>query len=390
MSQMTWIRPLFAVFVLFILSGCGREFDPYYRANKFRVLAVKSSEPLLEPGETAELTALTYAPGGGETTYSWEWCPFRTAARDEYECPLTREELVAQLTEGAGLPDDFELPLAEFDLGNEPTAQLPYPAPQVFIIEFCNALQQQLDDAPDEIAGLIPIVDCSRGFEITVRLIVENGDSRIVSGKRISLAVPGVQPNNNPDVTDIQIRAQEDEDPQVLRDAGIMWVPEDPEDWHTLSPDEPTELLSGYKFEVRSLVDPESVEIWQPPAPQGSDREFLDPESEVIVYRWFVSAGALIEGSDGLFVEGRNELEEAGDTVYRRTCVPDAPSNDCDDDGVTDDDDNCIAFANAAQLDDNDNGYGDACEHRIWSVVRDGRLGLDWVERDVIFIGGAP
>jgi hypothetical protein len=36
--------------------------------------------------------------------------------------------------------------------------------------------------------------------------------------------------------------------------------------------------------------------------------------------------------------------------------------DDFDDDGVSDDEDNCITIKNADQLDDNDNGYGDVCE----------------------------
>jgi hypothetical protein len=336
------------------------------------------------------MTALVWAPDGGEVTYAWEWCPFRTSASNQFECPVTREELTQQFTEGAGLPENFELPIAEFDLGTEPTAQLPYPAPQPFIIEFCNALQQQLDDAPDELAGLIPIVDCKRGFEISVRLVVTNGDQTIYSGKRIALSVPDVQPNNNPDVTDIQIRPGEGEDADTLRAAGAEWIPnadDRDEQWYTMPADAPTHVLSSATWEFRTLVEPDSVEIWQPPAPDGLDIEFLPPESEVIGFRYFVSQGVMPDGSDSIYVEGANTLEEAGELPFTRPC-PNGGS-DCDGDDVPDSSDNCIGFRNPDQADSDGDGIGDVCSQKVWSVVRDGRLGIDWVERDLLFVGDA-
>lgn len=390
MVTIGWKRCLLGFVALAILAGCGREFDPYYRANKFRLLAVKSSEPLLEPGETAELTALVYDPDrDGETTYKWEWCPFRTSASQEYECPVTEEELAEQLL-GDQVPPGFMLPLEDFELGTEPTASLPYPAPQPVIIEFCNALQEALDDAPEELASLIPVVDCSRGFEISVRLIVERNGSRIVAGKRIALAVPDVQPNENPDVVDIQIRPGENEDPAALRALGLDWIPNTSERdqlWYTLPADESTPLLSNVEWDFRSVVDPESVEIWSQPAPDGLDVEFLPPESEVIAFRWFVSGGALLEDSSPIYLEGANELLSAGDTIYTRTCEDDASSSDCDNDGVPDSSDNCVAFPNDDQADFNADGIGDACDHRVFSVIRDGRLGLDYISRDFHIVG---
>jgi hypothetical protein len=390
MAAIGWKRFMVGAFALFFVVGCGREFDPYYRANKFRVLAVKTSEPLLEPGETAELTALTFDPEGGETTYQWDWCPFRTSASEQYACPVTREELSEQITQGTDLPEGFQLPLADFDLGTEPTAVLPYPAPQPFIIEFCRALQEQLADAPDELAGLIPIVDCARGFEVSVRLVATNGDQTIYSGKRLALSVPGVQPNNNPDVTDLQVRPGEDEDLDALRAAGIDWIPDTAErddQWFTMPADVPTPLLSSVTWEFRSLVAPESVEIWQPPAPVGFEEDFLPPESEVIVFRNFVSDGVLTDGSDSLFVEGSNQLEDAAIRPFERQCP--AGGTDCDGDDVPDSSDNCVSFQNPDQADSDADGVGDACLQKVWSVVRDGRLGIDWVERDMLFVGDA-
>ena len=366
---------LVAVLGVVLGAGCGPEFDPYWKINKFRVLAVKSSEPLLEPGEVAVLDALVYAPSGEEITYTWEWCPFRTNGGNAYECPFTREELEEALRQGGDLPEDFELPLVDFDLGTGPTAELPYPSSPVLLYGFCLQLQSYLSDAPEELASQIPVIDCERGFEATIRMVARSGDQEIVASKRIVIGLTDPEANLNPIIEAMQIRPRDAGAYEMLRSAGLDWIPDaeldDEERWYTLPPDAPTPVLPGFAYELRSLVAPESVEDWEPPAPQGDDVERLPPESEVILYRWLATGGGLDE-SRRLYVEDRNTLDVASITTL--VLGGQEIAGDFDGDGLADDEDDCPYLPpEEAQ----------GCTVKVWSIVRDGRLGLDWAERSL-------
>lgn len=368
-----WKGPMLGLLALLIAVGCGPDFDPYWKINKFRVLAVKSSEPLLEPGETARFDALVHAPSGQEISYTWEWCPFRTSGGDKYACPFTREELEQSLRAGGDLPEDFELPLEDFDLGTGPSAELPYPSSPLLLFGFCRQLQDFLSDAPEELASQIPIVDCERGFEATIRMIARSGDDEIVASKRVLIGLVAPSPNVNPVIDAVQIRPKHDGAYAMLRSAGLEWIPDvglvDEERWYTLPADASTPVIPGFQYELRSLVAPESVEIWEPPAPRGDDVDRLAPESEVVVYRWLVTGGGLDE-SRRLFVQGSNTLEIASLTTL--TFGEQEIAGDYDGDGIADEDDDC-PFLPPEEA--------EGCTVRVWSIVRDGRLGLDWAER---------
>lgn len=347
---------LMALALLTLGTSCGREFDPYWRILDFRVLALRTSEPELRPGETAVLDALVYVPDGEEVEYQWEWCPFRTQAGDAFECPFTKEELNAFVAEGGDLPEGFELPIPDFDLGTEPTAELNYPATPELIQLFCESLQESLADAPPQVAALVPVVDCDRGLEVSIRLVARSGGEEIISGKRMNIWTQAELENNNPDVQAIEIRPLKVSDAEYLIDQGLDWVAEpvdDIEEWWVPIPDEGLDIYGGVPLEFRAVVRPESIDLWTPPAPQGSGEDFLPIESEVVVYRWMTTAGSYDE-SEKLFKEGLNTLEASSVTEYR---IDECPDNEA------------------------------TCDIKIWAITRDGRLGTDWIERDLRVVG---
>lgn len=367
-----------ALFALLLAPlGCGREFEPYWRVNTLRVLAIQSDPVTLKQGETAELSAIVFAPPGEEVRYEWSWCPVRTTAQNRYECPITRENLGEWLSGaapgaqgsapgdvGADAGDAGDEPPAipqalaniEFDLGNEPTARLTNQFPAPLLLASCEAVVARIASLPanSPLADLLPTVDCTRGFDVSVRLVVRSGSQEVISSKRMTLWTGSEQINRNPRVQSLQIRPESLDKARRHLDR-MPWLPAvdaTGEDlWHTISAGAPTPVVPEVPMKVRVLADPESVETWQPPAPKGSDREFLDPEPEVFTYRWFATLGE-IEDSRRIYSEEFNTLESASETSLtlsaedRRKC--------------------------RAQQDP------EACTVRLWAVVRDGRLGLAW------------
>ena len=54
--------------------GCGADFDPGSRVTSFRVLAVQADAPFAKPGETVNLTSLSYDPQGRTVNWAWAAC----------------------------------------------------------------------------------------------------------------------------------------------------------------------------------------------------------------------------------------------------------------------------------------------------------------------------
>ena len=338
-------RIIFIALAISLLWGCGREFDPYWKVLNFRVLAVKSSHPELKPNQVAHLEALVDSDLPVE--YAWSWCPLRTSGSNGFECPITEEDLSGGSME---IPEG----LFDFDLGSEPTADFSYPGSQQLVDQFCKALQRSAAEAADN-GIVIPTTDCSRGMDISIRLVATSGDKEIIVGKRVNLWLGSEDENRNPDVTAIQIRPELTADATWLRANGSEWVidPVEPKEswWVTMSVETPLPIWGEVPYELRAIVDPESVDIWSPPAPDGSGLDYLPPESENILFRWMTTVGE-IDASRRIYDVELNDLLNASTTGLK------VKEEDADVDNV-----------------------------KIWTVVRDGRLGTDWVGRSVDVVG---
>ena len=137
-------------------------------------------------------------------------------------------------------------------------------------------------------------------------------------------------------------------------------------------------MAAGVGYELRTLVDEESLERYQRRAPAGNvvDEEFLPPELESASFRYFTDAGS-VTGGDTLFFEGTLSIEEAGETGFN---VP------------TDNREGRFNgeqfIADCAEITDNNPETG--CDVNVWSVVRDGRLGVDFARRTFLATGVKP
>ena len=347
---------LLAIITLGVFSGCARDFEPYWRVDKLRLMAIKADPVVAKQFEPVILSALVYAPDNAEIRYSWSWCPLRISAQDDYECPLDEEEF-----------GDFPLDL---DLGTEPTATFVNPFSAEEVRQFCEAiaafLLEELDDP--ELAGLLPDFKCDQGYEISVRLQVETDEESLVAAKRLTLWGGSEQYNKNPELIDFQIRPREPEDLQLLLDQAGWELPAnaDPDDhddqWLSLSGDsgeEPLAILTGTPFEIRALVDPESVQTFLVAPPIGQESQGPQEREEALVFRYFTTLGTFA-GSRRLYSPIHQELDEApitelsvSENQFTERC-PEATDEDC--------------------------------LLQLWSVVRDGRLGVDWIERSLLVL----
>ena len=176
MRHLPLSRSLSLLLLPALLAGCAAEMlESQSTLSKLRVLAVRAEPPELAPGETVQLDALVVDPrhdrcfdavaGGsgapaeclspevvGPPTLYWELCLFDEGANNLYRCATI-----------PGLPPE----LSRRDLGTGSTASIAYaaiaPDPS-FIEQACASLATA--DAPD----FVEIPSCRRGLPVTVRL----------------------------------------------------------------------------------------------------------------------------------------------------------------------------------------------------------------------------
>lgn len=336
-----------------IASSCGPDFNPYWKIDRLRVMAIKADPVVAEQGDRVELSALVYAPGDPQIDYDWSWCPVRVTAENEYECPLEAEEIGEQFGDGgsAAVDEDF------FDLGDEETAEFINFFAEDDVREFCEALQEELigDEDDPELAGLLPDIDCEEGWEVSVRLEVDTGDDSVIASKRFMLSGGADEPNQNPEFAAYHVRPVDPDDLEILRNRAGWDIPagrDHEHQWMPVSEDEKLRVVENVTLELRAYVDDDSLQVY---TPRGQD----EPRLEALEYRHFTTTGTF-NTSTGLFSPEHNTLRDASNVEL--TLSPDRIEEECRE------------------------PESEGCGVRLWTVVRDARLGVDWIERRLLVL----
>ncbi len=56
------------------MLGCAADFDPGSRVNSYRVLGQQMDAPFARPGETVNITSVSYDPQGRSVSWAWGAC----------------------------------------------------------------------------------------------------------------------------------------------------------------------------------------------------------------------------------------------------------------------------------------------------------------------------
>lgn len=361
MYRVVWSLTAVAVFSCLLLAGCAPDFAPYWKIDKLRVMAIQADPVVARYLEPVTLSALVYAPQDEEIEYDWSWCPLRTDAQNNHECPINAEDLEELLA--GGEDEDVDFGEDPFDLGQESEATFVNPFEAEQVRAFCEAIQRQILEEVDdpELVEFLPGGDCSRGYEISLRLEVSTAEDSIVASKRFFLWGGNEEEvNENPEFTELQVRPQNTDGLERLRDEAGWQIPAgaDADDrWVAIPEDADLRVVAGIPLDIRALVDPESVLTYTPAPPVGQPEEEPEPREEAFVYRYFATSGSLGDSSH-LYAPGENELDEASISS--------------------------IEFS-ASELEENcPHVEQDGCGVYLWAVVRDARLGVDMMERRLL------
>ena len=105
-------KPVTVAFFLGLMTmlGCAADFDPGSRVTSFRVLGQQTDAPYAKPGETVNITSLSYDPQGRSVTWAWGACVNPNASTVEGCMNEIAAEAAASggtgvLAQGPGLSD---------------------------------------------------------------------------------------------------------------------------------------------------------------------------------------------------------------------------------------------------------------------------------------------
>lgn len=273
---------------LLAVTGCSDDFAPYSSLDQLRILAMAAEPATPAAGETATISALTYAPLGEIPALHWTWCPVPAAASDNYACPLDQtaaEQLFApHLDAGAGLPG--------LDLGYAPTAALTNPFSTQALANLCAAGLA----SPAFARGF----DCDGGYPITVVLDASTASARLRAGfvLRLPASLPA-ETNHNPFPAGLQL-------------AGVPLT--EPLTVVRLVPDEAVDL--------RAEIPAGVAELRSIPPSEGDPGQ----RPERLTTSWFASAGT-IDKARTSFIDGVATLEEMSSNRFTAPKVQSWPSD---------------------------------------------------------------
>jgi hypothetical protein len=259
--------------VLLALAGCSDDFAPYSDLDRLRILAVKADPATPLAGQTATLSALTFAPAGETISLHWTWCPVAAKASDAYACPL--DQATASQVLGAFLDSSVGTDLPSLDLGYGTTASLTNPFSTAGLAALCGAGLQ----SPSVTRGF----DCEGGYPVTVALDAATSSDTLRAGFVLRLpASDAAEINHNPAPTGLR-----------LGGAPLLEAP-------TL-----VRLAPGATVDLALELPPTAPELRAIPSSEGPPGQRL----ERLTTSWFSSSGK-IDKARTSFIDGVATLAE--------------------------------------------------------------------------------
>ena len=354
--------------VAFVASACGPEFPPYTEISDFRVLAIKAEKPWLPPNEETLLEALVFTEDpGAEVTYQWEWCPITEGASNGHRCVITEEDLQEALSFAAqdpNIPDDITV--EPFDLGTGETAVLRYPTNPLVLLAVCEAIYSGLGE-DGELPEFVDVPDCVEdGFPITIKLTASSGGLEILSVKEVVLRFDDRDLNTNPDISDVVAK------PLCLDGGSKVLCPEDFEGFPLSSSPGSVPFYHDELYRLQLDIPESAIETYTPASESEEDttcaadadcpdadpvcdtqRMVCVPEAieEQLAITWFTQRGETEFSRTG-YIDGEVTLEEAELNDWQTPERRDFPDETM----------------------------------KLYFVIRDGRGGIDWLEREVRFV----
>lgn len=314
-----------------LAAGCADEQTPFNEIDRLRILAIQADPPWVAPQQSTELSALAVVPRaaaemmGTETptiSYAWEWCPFRGGQEVDYECALSEAQLEQIILEESGFEVDID-----YLLGRGPTAEFDYAFPAGVLQDACEGLLGR------DVPSFIEVPSCEGdGLDVSIELTVTAGDETLRG------------------ITDVKLLFGEGElniNPEIVGLAAID--PAAPGQPIALTEDGPNPLKRDTLY---TLVANVPMSASQPYVRVPPDMP-MQPEQtrEDIIITWFYEGGDMDFTRTSFF---------AGESAFE-----DALANE---------------YATPRKVDwEPDRAY-------LYLVVRDGRDGIEWLERRVTLV----
>jgi len=345
--------------LLVVSSGCGDlDYGRFDLLDRPRILGVKA-DPQAIPMSGSELSALVWTPSPQEISYTWRWCPYRVLPKDNYACPVTREEYIASMNRAATEffgeevePEFWEL-LPPFELGEgaNPTFTHELDEDSAIVVCFLGLISTLTEDL--DLQDNLQSFQCETGYEIDLVVEIEGDGWSQVTKKSVFIETIAEQAVVNPSIQTIEVRPSLD---GVAERLG--WEVDDEGEYAWL-PLEGRSLPRGNRYLLRAVMDPEAVDKVVVEEPDEDDEDAPpppDPEDlrqEFFDFGWYADRSLLEftafdgfnpipnEEGDGPLLEFPNELDLTGES--ESVCPDDV-----------------------------------ACEMEIILVVRDEQFGIDW------------
>lgn len=276
------------------------------------------------------ISAASSTPAPGETvslaalvtdaaTYSWTWCPLVGTSDQGYPCLVTYEQFQAAVDEAVG-PGVVTVP--DYDLGTDPTAELAHSVPPELWQGLCDILRS------GEFPGPVEFPTCDRYFEVAVKVTVDFGDRQIIGQRDVRLLYA----------------ADSDDANQTPAVGGVSAIDPDSGDTIDLAAADP-ELRRDVEYElVIDITEAESESFEQVPVEGGP----AVTVREVLRFTWFHEGGEMDRSATSFDIDS-NTIDDARTNLWR-TPTTEERSEDTS---------------------------------RLFFVVRDGRGGTTWIEREV-------